>query len=88
MTAAPVELHVISDATGATATRLMGLDPKNIVYIAAPQTSRIGPIAERQVDQRGEPWRTVVCDFEYPNHPHYNAFKGIGNRSQSAGPGP
>jgi uncharacterized protein (DUF362 family) len=64
-------------AVDATATRVMGLDPKNILYLAAPFTAELGPIAERGIDQRGEPWRTVVCDFEYPDHPHYNKFKGI-----------
>ena len=64
-------------AVDATATRLMGLDPKNIVYLSSPVTSRIGPVAERAIDQRGEPWRTVECDFEYPDHPHYQQFRGL-----------
>jgi uncharacterized protein (DUF362 family) len=68
-------------AVDATATRLMGLDPRNIVYLNSPGTAKIGPVAEKAFDQRGEPWRTVVCDFEYPNHPHYKQFLGVRRKS-------
>jgi uncharacterized protein (DUF362 family) len=65
-------------AVDATATRLMGLDPTNIVYLNNTATiTRLGPIDERFIDQRGEPWRSVQTRFEYPDHPHYNAFKGL-----------
>src|SRR5262249_54860332 len=64
-------------AVDATATRVMGLDPGNIVYLSTPYTTQIGPVSERAIDQRGEPLRKVVADFEFPHHPHYNQFKGI-----------
>lgn len=40
-------------AVDATATRLMGIDPWRIPYLAAA-SGRLGPIAERHVEQRGE----------------------------------
>lgn len=40
-------------AVDATATRLMGIDPWRIPYLAAA-SGRLGPIAERHIAQRGE----------------------------------
>jgi len=47
------------DATGA---RLMGIDPWRISYLERA-SSRLGPIAERHIAQRGEPIRSLAQPF-------------------------
>ncbi len=47
------------DATGA---RLMGIDPWRISYLAAA-SGRLGPIAERHIEQRGETLKSTVQPF-------------------------
>ncbi len=49
-------------AVDATTTRLMGLDPWRIDYLAAA-SGRLGPIAEGHIAQRGESLATVAQKF-------------------------
>lgn len=56
-------------AVDATAARIMGLEPRRIAYLGiAP--SRLGPIAEMQIEQRGERWQTVASPFELVQEKH------------------
>ncbi len=47
----------------ATASRLMGIDPRRIGYLAAA-SGRLGPIAERHIEQRGEPIAALAQPFQ------------------------
>jgi uncharacterized protein (DUF362 family) len=47
----------------ATLARIMGLLPERVSYLAIAE-GRIGPLRERQIEQRGEAWRSVVSPFE------------------------
>lgn len=49
-------------AVDATATRLMGIDPWRIPYLAAA-SGRLGPIAERHIEQRGEAIASATQPF-------------------------
>ncbi len=50
-------------AVDATAARIMGLEPRRVAYLGlAP--SRLGPIADYQIEQRGERWQTVASPFQ------------------------
>ena len=53
------------DATGA---RLMGLDPKRLEYLARA-SGRLGPIAEANIRQRGEPIAALARRFRLLDHP-------------------
>ena len=55
-------------AVDATATRLMGIDPARIAYLAGA-SGRLGPIAEGHIRQRGEPIAALARDFAILDHP-------------------
>jgi uncharacterized protein (DUF362 family) len=53
----------------ATAARIMGLEPSRVTYLGmAP--ARLGPIANRRIEQRGESWESVASPFELVNEKH------------------
>jgi uncharacterized protein (DUF362 family) len=60
-------------AVDATATRLMGLDPWKVPYLAVA-SGRLGPIAERNIEQRGEAIETSAHQFEVHDHPVVKEF--------------
>ena len=62
-------------AVDATATRLMGLDPRRVGYLAAA-SGRLGPIAERHIAQRGEPIAALAGRFELLDHPSLAGLRG------------
>src|SRR3990172_930726 len=49
-------------AVDATCSRIMGIDPHKVSYLAAA-SERLGPIREPRIRQRGEPIITVRTDF-------------------------
>ena len=55
-------------AVDATCSRLMGINPARVTYLAAA-SGRLGPIAERHVTQRGENLAPLVQPFEILDHP-------------------
>jgi len=66
-------------AVDATAARIMGLAPERIAYLGlAP--SRLGPIADRRIDQRGERWQDVASPFELVQQPHLLELRSDGSR--------
>jgi uncharacterized protein (DUF362 family) len=60
-------------AVDATCARLMGINPWKIGYLAAA-SGRLGPIAERHIEQRGEMIKRLAQRFQLPDHP---AFAGL-----------
>jgi hypothetical protein len=52
-------------ATDATATRLIGGDPEEVAYLAVA-SSRLGPIREHHIEQRGEPIARLATRFQFP----------------------
>jgi uncharacterized protein (DUF362 family) len=59
------------DATGA---RVMGIDPRQVTYLAAG-AGLLGPIDEAAIEQRGEVIAAVRTPFALPEH--IPAFKGL-----------
>jgi uncharacterized protein (DUF362 family) len=49
-------------ALDATAARIMGLEPTRVTYLDLAR-DRLGPLDERLIEQRGEPWRAVASPF-------------------------
>ena len=59
-------------AVDATCTRLMDIDPWRIGYLAAA-SGRLGPIAERHIEQRGESIKVMMQRFQLLDHPSFTA---------------
>lgn len=62
-------------AVDATCTRLMGLNPERIRYLAAA-AERLGPIDERHIHQRGEPIAPLVQKYRLLDHPSFDDLRG------------
>ena len=62
-------------AVDATCTRLMGLDPWHISYLAGA-SGRLGPIAEAHIKQRGETVASLAQRYELLNHPSLASLRG------------
>jgi uncharacterized protein (DUF362 family) len=62
-------------AVDATVSRLMEIDPAEISYLKLA-TGRLGPIDERSIEQRGEPWRPHASRFQILDVPHLRALRG------------
>jgi uncharacterized protein (DUF362 family) len=62
-------------AVDATAARLMAINPWRVDYLAAT-SGRLGPVAERHIDQRGEPVAPLVQTFRLLDHPSFAALRG------------
>jgi uncharacterized protein (DUF362 family) len=62
-------------AVDATASRLMGIDPWRVSYLAAA-SGRLGPIAERHIHQRGEPIAALAQRFALLDHPAFTGLRG------------
>jgi uncharacterized protein (DUF362 family) len=56
-------------AVDATCARLIGLEPGRIPYLRLAK-GRLGPLAERSIAQRGEPWRNHTSPFKILDRPH------------------
>jgi uncharacterized protein (DUF362 family) len=61
-------------AVDATCTRLMQLDPRRIEYLAAA-SGRLGPIAARHIEQRGEEIAGLAQRFKLLAHPSMAALR-------------
>lgn len=61
-------------AVDATAARLMGFNPAAIPYLAAA-SGRLGPIAQRHIEQRGETIADCATRFELLDHPVMENFR-------------
>ena len=58
----------------ATLARIMGLVPERVSYLSIAD-GRIGPLAERQIEQRGEPWPPLVRPFEILDLPELQQLR-------------
>lgn len=61
-------------AVDATLARVMGFDPERIEYLRLAE-SRLGPLAESRIEQRGEPWRSVASPFAILDRPHLTRLR-------------
>jgi uncharacterized protein (DUF362 family) len=64
-------------ALDATAARIMHLAPERISYLALAK-NRLGPLDERRVEQRGEPWRNVASPFAILPEEHLQRLRADG----------
>jgi uncharacterized protein (DUF362 family) len=62
-------------AVDATSSRLMGINPWRVAYLAAA-SGRLGPIAERHIAQRGEPIAPLAQNFQLLDHPSLASLRG------------
>jgi uncharacterized protein (DUF362 family) len=62
-------------AVDATCTRLMDINPWRIAYLAAA-SGRLGPIADRHIEQRGEAIKEMVQRFQLLDHPAFEVPRG------------
>ncbi|MFV2069503.1 MAG: DUF362 domain-containing protein, partial [Pirellulales bacterium] len=62
-------------AVDATVCRLMKIDPARVSYLALA-ANRLGPIADRSIDQRGEAWQPLAQPFELIDQPHLKILRG------------
>ncbi|QDU90113.1 hypothetical protein Pla175_35130 [Pirellulimonas nuda] len=58
----------------ATAARIMGLEPTRIEYLHLA-SRRLGPLDDRRIEQRGEPWRSVADPFQVLDEPHLECLR-------------
>jgi uncharacterized protein (DUF362 family) len=56
-------------AVDATVARIMNLHPEYVSYLALA-SGRLGPIDDRQIEQRGEHWQPLVKPFHILDAPH------------------
>jgi uncharacterized protein (DUF362 family) len=61
-------------AVDATCTRLMDMNPWRISYLAAA-SGRLGPIAERHIEQRGESIKDMAQRFQLLDHPAFAVLR-------------
>jgi uncharacterized protein (DUF362 family) len=61
-------------AVDATCARLMGINPWRIDYLAAA-SGRLGPIAQRHIQQRGEPIASMAQRFELLDRARFAALR-------------
>lgn len=58
----------------ATLARLIGLDPFKVPYLAMA-SGRVGPIADRDILQRGQRWQESVARFQLLDLPYLQAMR-------------
>ncbi len=61
-------------AVDATCARLMEINPWRIDYLVAA-SGRLGPIAERHIDQRGESIAAMKQRFQLLDHPSFQVLR-------------
>lgn len=61
-------------ALDATCARMMGLAPERIPYLRLA-AGRLGPIDDRHIEQRGDPWQRLASPFEILDVPHLEGLR-------------
>ena len=61
-------------AVDATVGRIMGLEPNRVNYMMLA-ANRLGPVDDRNIVQRGEPWQSVASPFEILDKPHLTSLR-------------
>jgi uncharacterized protein (DUF362 family) len=62
-------------AADATCSRIMGLEPRMIPYLYLADNAGMGPLGDREIEQRGEDWCPVASPFKIPDAPHLQVFR-------------
>ncbi len=62
-------------ALDATCARIMGIEPLRVGYLAQ---SGLGPVADVDIVQRGEPWRAMYSPFRMLDAPHLRPLRSAG----------
>ncbi len=62
-------------AVDATVTRIMGLPPERIPYLALA-ANKLGPLDDARITQRGEAWQEVASPFKIIDAPHLRKMLG------------
>jgi len=70
-----VAIGLCPTAVDATCSRIIGIDPGRIEYLALA-AGKLGPIADRDIPQRGEPWQGLVEPFAIVDVPHLRRLRG------------
>lgn len=65
-----------SVAVDATATRVMGLNPYGIQYLKGA-SGKLGPIHDRNIEQRGETIRRLQSRFDILDYPHLQSVAAV-----------
>jgi uncharacterized protein (DUF362 family) len=63
-------------AVDATCARIIGLDPLRISYLKLAR--RLGPLDERHIPERGEPWQDLASPFAILDVPHLKELRPRG----------
>lgn len=63
-------------AVDATAARIIGLSPERITYLSLI-ANRLGPLADSQIEQRGERWQHVAAPFAILDQPHLRSLRDL-----------
>jgi uncharacterized protein (DUF362 family) len=61
-------------AVDATTARLMGFEPRRLPFLRVA-SGRLGPIAARHIEQRGEAIADCAQHFALEDHPHFRRFR-------------
>lgn len=61
----------------ATVCRLMDIEPERVSYLQLA-AQRLGPIDDRLIEQRGEPWESLVSPFKILDRPHLRRLRDHG----------
>ena len=61
-------------AVDATLARMMGVDPRQISYLAIAE-NRLGPLCPKRIEQRGENWKNHVDPFQILDVPHLRGLR-------------
>lgn len=61
-------------AVDATVGRLICIDPRQVEYLQLAH-NHLGPINDRQIEQRGEPWQPIATPFQILDVPHLRKFR-------------
>ncbi len=61
-------------ALDATLARIIGLEPSKVPYLSLAST-RLGPIADRDILQRGQHWQELVSRFDLLDLPYLKAMR-------------
>lgn len=61
-------------AVDSTACRIMGIAPERVSYLALA-ADRLGPVSDRRILQRGEPWQPLVSPFQILDASHLRGLR-------------
>lgn len=69
-----IAIGMNATAVDATCARIMGLQPQRLSYLKLG-ADLLGPIRERLIVERGEPWQQLATPFKLLDRPHITALR-------------